>query len=67
MHRRKLFFRPSRAKIKKIREIESSLVDYTYNPELAPSRNLQLFGNLLLSPARVNVCDRVPSLVDDLE
>ena len=67
MHRRKLFFRPSRTKIKKIREIESSLVDYTYNPELAPSRNLQLFGNLLLSPALINDLRRAPVLLDDLD
>ena len=51
---RKLSFRPSRAKLKKIKEIESRLTEYHYNPDLDPGSNLKLFGNLLRTPARVD-------------
>lgn len=67
MHRRKLSFRPSRSKLQKLKEIESRLFEYNYNPDLDSGSNLKLFGNLLRTPARVNDLHRVPSLVDDLE
>ena len=51
---RKLSFRPSRAKLKKIKEIESRLVEYHYNPELDPDSKLKMLGHVLRAPARLN-------------
>ena len=53
MKPRKLSFRPSRQKLQRIKEIESRLFEYNYNPDLDSSKPLQLFGNLLRTPARV--------------
>lgn len=54
MKPRKLFFRPSRSKRKKIKEIESRLFEYNYNPDLDTRSNLKLFGNLLITPTRLD-------------
>ena len=60
MKPRKLSFRPSRQKLQRIKEIESRLAEYHYNPEPDAGSNLLLFGkllpfgNMLRTPARLN-------------
>lgn len=54
MKPRKLYFRPSRSKLQKLKEIESRLFEYNYNPDLDSGSNLKLFGNLLITPTRLD-------------
>lgn len=54
MKPRKLSFRPSRQKLQRIKEIESRLAEYHYNPEPDPDSILKMLGHVLRAPARLN-------------